>query len=101
MRMRHTLIAAAGMLCWLTAAHATDRGASFGGNCAATTSFRPAPAVLHPVNYTAVPQRVCRRDAANFCRSAAAISLGMTGQLNASVHELSRLALNECSLRGE
>ena len=98
--MRHKLIAAAGMLFWLTAAHASDGGASFGVDCAAATSFRLAPAVLRRVNYTAVPQRVCRLDAANFCRSAA-ISLGMTGQSNASVHELSRVALNECSLRGE
>jgi hypothetical protein len=99
--MRHILIAAAGTLCWLAAAHATDGGASFGGDCAAATSFRLAPVALHPVDYTAVPQRICRRDAANFCRSAAAVSLGMTGRSNASVHELSRLALNECSLRGE
>jgi hypothetical protein len=99
--MRHKLIAAAGTLCWLAAAHASDGGASFGVDCAAATSFRLAPAVLRRVNYTAVPQRVCRHDAANFCRSAAAISLGMTGQSNASVHELSRVALNECSLRGE
>lgn len=101
MRMRHKLIAAAGTLCWLAAAHASDGGASFGVDCAAATSFRLAPAVLRRVNYTAVPQRVCRHDAANFCRSAAAISLGMAGQSNASVHELSRVALNECSLRGE
>ncbi len=99
--MRHKLIATAGMLCWLAAAHATEGGASFGGDCAAATSFRLASAVLHPANYTAVPQPVCRRDAVNFCRSATAISLGMTGQSNASVPELSRLALNECSLHGE
>jgi hypothetical protein len=99
--MKHKLVAAAGTLCWLAVAHAADGGASFGGDCAAATSFRLAPAVLRPVNYTAVLQRVCRHDAANFCRSAAAISLGMTGQSNASVHELSHVALNECSLRGE
>lgn len=99
--MRQKLIAAAGMLSWLAAAHATDRGASFGGDCAAATSSRLTPAVFHPVNYTAVPQRVCRRDAANFCRSAAANSLGMTGQSNAPVHELSRLALNDCYFQGE
>ena len=99
--MRHKLIAAAGMLCWLAAAHATGGGASFGGDCAAATSFRLAPALFHPVNYTAVPQRVCRRAAANFCRSAAAISPGMAGQSNASVPELSRLALNDCSLQSE
>jgi hypothetical protein len=93
MAMRHKLIAAvaAATLCGMTAAHAIDGGAT--NDCAAAAS-RTAQIELHTSNYTARPLRMCERDAANLCRSAAPLPIAAMSQMDAP--SSSRLALNVC-----
>jgi hypothetical protein len=96
MAMRHKLIAAvaAATLCGMAAAHATDDGAV--SDCAAATSSRTARIALHSLNYTARPLRLCQRDDANMCRSAAPLPIGVMSQMDAPLRPSSRQALNVC-----
>jgi hypothetical protein len=93
--MRHKLIAAiaAATLCGMAVAHAIDGGAT--NDCAAAASSRMAQIEFHPPSYTARPLRLCQRDDANMCRSAAPLPVGVS-QMDAPTRPSSRLALNVC-----
>ena len=101
MGMRHKLFAAvaAAALCGMAAAHATDDGAV--SDCAAATSSRAAQIEFHPLNFTAMPLRICQHDDANMCRSAAPLPIGVISQMDAPLRPSSRLALNVCYRAGE
>jgi hypothetical protein len=94
--MRRKLIAAiaAATMCGTAAAHATDDGAV--SDCAAATSSRTARIAFHSLNYTARPLRLCQRDDANMCRSAAPFPIWAMSQMDTPLRPSSRLALNVC-----
>jgi hypothetical protein len=96
MAMRHKLVAAiaATTLCGMAMAHAIDGGAT--NDCAAAASSRTAQIGFHPLSYTARPLRLCQRDDANMCRSAAPLPVGVMNQMDAPTRPSSRLALNVC-----
>ena len=83
MAMRHKLFVAvaAATLCGVAAAHAIDGGAA--NDCAAAASFRAARIEFHPQNYAARPLRICQRDDANICSSAAPLPIGAMSQMDA------------------
>ena len=96
MAMRHKLIAAiaAATLCGVAAAHAINGGAT--NDCAAAASSRAAQIEFHPPGYTERPLRLCQRDDANMCRSAAPLSIAVMSPMDAQTRPSSRLALNAC-----
>jgi hypothetical protein len=96
MAMRHKLIAAiaAATLCGVAVAHAIDGGAT--NDCAAAASSRKAQIEFYPPNHAARPPRLCQRDDANMCRSAAPLPVGVMSQMDAPTRPSSRLALNVC-----
>ena len=96
MAMRHQLIAAiaAATLCGVAMAHAIDGDAT--KDCAAAASSRAAQFEFHPPSYAERPLRLCQRDDANMCRSAAPLPVGVMSQMDAPTRPSSRLALNVC-----
>ena len=93
-RLKFTVAIAAATLCGVAAAHAIDGAAT--DDCAAGASSRTAQIEFRPPSYTARALRLCQRDDANMCRSAAPLPVGVIGQTDAPTRPSSRLALNVC-----